>query len=117
MINEKLSVLRERARAATNTFRETVSGLGTIEHDAVDMALDHDNVKVIAASKVPFLYELDPDKQQVVVILRGEWTMQEGETQRILGIGDAVKIPLLSPYPTMLKTDQLNSKFVYIQFK
>ena len=117
MSSEKMLVLRERAQTATNAFKATVDLLGSLSHEPSEIDLSHDNVKVIAANEVPFKYDLDPEKQQVVVVLRGNWVMEEGEVRRTLVPGDVLKIPLQSPLIVSMITEEIDAKFVYVQFK
>ena len=114
---KKLLALRERARAASEVFEQTVRSLGKVEYTVFQPKVTHDNIKTVESDAESFEFSLDPSKQQVVVVLQGNWTMTHGNAVRKLTVSDVVKIPLGSSVETRMATEEKGAKFVYIQFK
>lgn len=115
---DQLNVLRAKADKAMSAFEDSTNKIGAMHHVAVvDSKVTHDNVRVREAHQVPFSVELDQDKFQIVVVLTGEWRMVHGKASRVLHATDIVKVPAGSPHHTLMQTDELGAKFVYVQFK
>ena len=113
--NERLEQLRARASKAEAQFMRVTETIG-VRYDEAPEHLVHDNIRVVEADSVPFRFELDPDKQQVVVVLRGAWTMRYGGTAQPLDVSDVRKVPGES-LSTIMETEEAGAKFVYVQFK
>ena len=115
---EQLQTLRERVSVTMSSFRDAIGSVVSCEYEDVGAKIAvHDNVKVIEAGAVPFDFEFDQEKQQVVVVLRGRWEMRHQQYVRKLEISDVVKIPMGSPSGTIMHTDEVGAKFVYVQFR
>jgi len=113
-----LKELKERADNAMNEFRQTVRKISKPELTASETYdITHDNVKIIRSNSNNFSFLLQKEKQQVVVVLRGIWRLEHGGEARELSIAEIVRVPMGSPFDTLMHTEDPDAKFVYVQFK
>jgi hypothetical protein len=114
---ERIQSLRNKATQASKVFMAVVQSVGVFQHVADEDRLIHDNVKIIEADTDDFDFELDVNKQQVVIVLEGQWGLNDGHDIRTLEVSDVVKIPRGNALAKRLTTCEKGSKFVYVQFR
>jgi len=115
---DRIRVLRKAATDAMSDFRGALKEVARIGvYEAEFKPKTHDNVRIVESDSEEFEWTLDRDKHQVVVVLTGSWTMKHGKAERELGPTDTLKIPVGSPVDTIMTTDEVGAKFVYVQFK
>ena len=109
--------LRVSAAKALSVFQKDMKKIVKLEHDGDigPVAYAHDNVRIVTGIECP--HELDVGKYQVLVVLVGEFTLIHGNQQKPMVATDVCKVPSGSPYKTIMTTDDVNAKFVYMQFE
>ena len=119
--SQRIQTLRESVKEVVKEFKDSVSNVGILKYDSGPESypglLEHDNVKIIEASSSNFIFSLDPGKHQVVVVLSGEWSFEYDNKTRILEAADVIKIPINTRIASLVRTNDVGSKFVYVQFK
>ena len=118
---QRIQALRESVKEVVKEFKDSVSNVGILKHDSGPESyqglLEHDNVKIIEASSSNFIFSLDPGKHQVVVVLSGEWSFEYDNKIRMLQATDVIKIPINTRVASLVRTSEIGSKFLYVQFK
>lgn len=109
--------LRASATRAMSEFRSEIKGIVKLQHDGDvgPMTYAHDNVRIVTGIECP--HELDKNKYQIVVVLVGEFVLTHGNRDRKMVATDVCKVPAGSPHGTKMTTDDVNAKFVYMQFE
>jgi len=114
----KLKQLKMRVENAMEDFRQTVKDVSNVKPDTlIGNKLIHDNVKIVTADSDDFSFLVPKSKQQIVVVLRGNWELLHGGVEKRLEISEITKVPMDSPFDTIMHTRELDAKFVYIQFR
>ena len=113
----KIRELRASASKAMQTFSQEMTNLIQLEHDGFvgEKVYTHDNVRIVTGIECP--RELDRNKYQVVIVLVGNFILTHGGQEKKMAPTDVVKVPAGSPYKTIMTTDDVNAKFVYMQFE
>lgn len=109
--------LRASATRALTDFRSEIKTIVNLEHDGDvgELVYAHDNVRIVTGIECP--HKLAKDKYQVVVVLVGEFTLKHGQQEKKMVPTDVCKVPAGKPVDTIMVTDDVNAKFVYMQFE
>ena len=114
----RLHELKERAEIAMQDFRRSVRNATSLKYEELEeRETVHDNVRIVEADCESFSYTLAKEKQQIVVILRGEWEILHGGVKKSFNVADVFRVPMDSPFSTVLHAKEPGSKLVYVQFR